>query len=381
VDINTTKNIDFYLGNFLIAVLRPFVILLSFFFKRDHKLELRRNITIVKLLGGGSLVIAYPNLLGLREKYPDLTINLVTLKRIAPFAYSLNVFDNVFEVDDSSIPKFLFSSIRTYVKTFGTDTIVSLEVYSKLATVFSVLTCARNRVGFYVQAAFWRKRIHTHLVYFSPLSGTFEFYDKIFQLFSVTPSSADECKERILKSLPKTDKTGKYRICIGHACSDLSRERMLDANQWEKVFVSRIDKSLNPEVVFLGSKKDSDLAAGIIRQLSPVFPDINFDDLCGKFSLNESLSVLNSCNEFWGIDSSLIHYARLFRIKSLSFWGPTNPKTLLRDMPGLKEEKIYCKIPCSPCIHITESPPCNGDNVCIQNLFEEKKRDWIGKVS
>ncbi|HDH52989.1 MAG TPA: hypothetical protein ENH24_00715 [Nitrospirae bacterium] len=180
--------------------------------------------------------------------------------------------------------------------------------------------------------------------------------------------------------MPETERTGKYRICIGHACSSLSLERMLDAGQWEKVFLSRIDKSFETEVIFLGTKRDSGLASEITERLSPDFINIKFINLCGRTDLHKSLSILSSSNEFWGIDSSLLHYARLFKIKSVSYWGPTDPGTLLREIPGLEEEINYCRIPCSPCIHVTETPPCMGDNICIQNLFTDKKRDWIGLV-
>ncbi len=380
MEIRTIRIIDYYLGNFLIAILKPVVILLGNLLRRDHSLELKKNITIIKMLGGGSLVIAFPALLGLRKKYPGLSINLVTMKGIIPFANSLNVFDNIIAIDDSGIFRFLHSSLRTYIKIFRSDTIVDLEVYSRLSTVFSVITCARNRIGFYLEEAFWRRRLHTHLIYFNRSSGSYYFYDKIFQLFSVSPCSAVECREHLLRYLPETGKTGRYRICIGHGCSGLSLERMLDAGQWEKVFLSRIDKSLEAEAVFLGSERDSGLALEIAERLSPGFTGIEFINQCGKTGLDKSLSILSSADEFWGIDSSLLHYARIFKIKSVSYWGPTDPGTLLRKIPGLQEEINYCRIPCSPCIHVTEAPPCMGDNVCIQNLFNDKKRDWIGLV-
>jgi ADP-heptose:LPS heptosyltransferase len=381
MNLKTLKIIDYYLGNFLIVCLKPLVILLGILLRREHDLRPKNNITILKLLGGGSLVIAFPAILGLRRKYPELRLNLVTTKAVTPFARSLNVFDNILEIDSSSVFRFLQSSVNTYLKTFRRDTIVDLEVYSRLSTVFSLLTCSRNRIGFYLQEAFWRKRLHTHLLYFNPFCGSFEFYDKVFRLFDAFPSSADECKEHIIKHLPRTAKPEKYRISVGHACSDLALERMLNVNQWEIVFKSRLDESVNAEIVFLGTEKDSELALKISERLSHHLSNISCINLCGKASLSESLSVLSLGDEFWGIDSSLIHYARLFRIKSVSFWGPTDPNTLLRDIPGLQEENIYCKIPCSPCIHITESPPCKGDNICIQNLFSDKKREWIGLVT
>lgn len=379
--LKIVKIIDYYLGNFLIAILKPIVVLFGFLLRRDHSLELNNNLTIIKLQGGGSFVIAFPALLGLRKKYPDLNISLVTTKEIAPFARSLNIFNNFFEINNSSIFKLLLTTVTTYIRTFGADTIIDLEIHSRLTTVFSVLTAARNRIGFYQEVAFWRRRIYSYMIYFNTFSGSYEFYDKIVQLFSVSPSSADECKGYLLRFLPKAENSGKYRICIGHACSDLGRERMLDARQWEQVFLSRIDKNIEAEIIFLGAKRDSKLASEIIEKLSLHFTNIEFINLCGKTSLTESLSMLNSSNEFWGIDSSLIHYARLFRIKCVSFWGPTDPKTRLREIPGLQEEIIYCKIPCSPCVHVTETPPCIGDNICIQNLFNDEKREWKGLVT
>jgi ADP-heptose:LPS heptosyltransferase len=381
MNISVIKAIDYYVGNILIVFLKPFVSLFGTFLKRDHTLELRKNVTIVKLLGGGSLVIAFPSLLGLRNKYPDLKINLVTTRGVTPFARSLNIFDKIFEIDYSGINRLLISTFKTFFKILRTDTIIDLEAHSRLTTVFSGLSAARNRIGFYLHEAFWKRRIHTHMIFFNMFSGSYEFYDKIVQLLSGSPASVDECKKHLLKSLPQTEKSDKYRLCIGHACSDLSKERMLSVQNWETVFLSRLDKSFDGEVVFLGTGKDSELASEIIARLSLYFVNAEFVNLCGKTSLSESLSMLVSANEFWGIDSSLIHYTRLFKIKCVSFWGPTNPQSYLRDIPDLKEEIVYCKIPCSPCIHVTESPPCNGDNICIQNLFNNKKRDWIGLIS
>ena len=381
MNIKSIKLIDYYLGNFLIACLRPFVFLVGIILRRDHSLELRKDITIVKLLGGGSLVIAFPALLGLRRKYPDIKINIVTTKGVSQFARSLNIFDNYFEIDHSSIPKLFVTSIAAYLKTFRCDTIIDLEVHSRLSTVFTLFTAARNRIGFYLHEAFWRRRTYSHMIFFNTFSGSYEFYDKMFQLFTVSPLSTEECREHLLNFLPRGEKPGKYRICIGHGCSDLSGERMLSVSNWESVFHSRLEKSFKGEVIFLGARQDEELAEQIINRLSHNFNNIEFINLCGKTSLRESLSELSLSNEFWGVDSALNHYARLLRIECVSFWGLTDPKSYLRHIPDLQEEIIYCKIPCSPCIHVTETPPCKGDNVCIQNLFNDEKREWTGMVT
>jgi len=156
--LKTIKIIDYYIGNFLIVILKPIVTLFGIILHRDHSLKLKNSVTILKLMGGGSLVIAFPALLGLRKKYPGLCINLLTTKGVTSFARTLNIFDNIIEIDYSSIFNFFHSSLRTFIKTFGTDTIIDLEAYSRLSTVFALLTFARNRIGFYLEEAFWRRR-------------------------------------------------------------------------------------------------------------------------------------------------------------------------------------------------------------------------------
>ena len=66
------------------------------------------------------------------------------------------------------------------------------------------------------------------------------------------------------------------------------------------------------------------------------------------------------------IDSAMLHFGRLIGVSRRPPAGPTNPATRLRpDMvPG--EEVIYRGIPCSPCIHVAERPPCNGASACMR---------------
>jgi hypothetical protein len=61
-------------------------------------------------------------------------------------------------------------------------------------------------------------------------------------------------------------------------------------------------------------------------------------------------------------------------IKTISFWGPTDPETLLKKYSFLKNEKIfYKKVYCSPCVHIVDEAPCKGNNICIENLFKNHR--------
>src|SRR5512139_3154974 len=142
------KRLDTTLGVPLLAALKPLVVGLGWLLGRDHSLEPRGRILVIKMLGGGSLVLALPALLGLRRAHPELRLSLLTTRGVAPFAQTLGVFEDIVAVDTRSFLRLLLSSGAAWVRVFGADTVVDLEVYSKLTTVFSVLSCARNRLGF-----------------------------------------------------------------------------------------------------------------------------------------------------------------------------------------------------------------------------------------
>jgi ADP-heptose:LPS heptosyltransferase len=368
--IEHKKRLDMVLGTLLLVILRPPVMLLGRLMKRDHSLTVRKDILFIKMQGGGSLVIALPALLGIRRQYANLKISILTTPSVAPFAESLGVFDEVICVNDRTPARLLLSGIRTWWRTFGADTVIDLEVYSRLTTVFSVLTAARNRIGFYLESTFWRRNVHTHLVFFNRFAGVYHFYDDIARLIGAEPASVEACASHVRGNLPPpAERSERKRVTIGHACSAMGAERMLTPEQWLCVFQRKSEGS--EEFIFLGGRNDYGLAQRIIEGLKPVFPRASFANRCGMVSLAESVSCIDSSDEFWGIDSALLHYARLFGKKVISFWGPTSPSMRIRVLPGDESEYYYKHIPCSPCVHIAEEPPCHGRNACIEGLFQE----------
>ncbi|MGH9888308.1 MAG: glycosyltransferase family 9 protein, partial [bacterium] len=115
---------------------------------------------------------------------------------------------------------------------------------------------------------------------------------------------------------------------------------------------------------------DRPIGDAIIAAVRAEFPDLELANRCGELTLKQSVTALTKSEEFWGIDSSLLHLARLIGLRCTSYWGPTNPSFLLRNTWTVDEKVHYRKIACSPCVHTSEEPPCHGDNRCIQNLFQ-----------
>jgi ADP-heptose:LPS heptosyltransferase len=369
--LSTKQRVDWYLGGALIFALRPIVSAIGNLMGRDHQLEVRGTICVQKFIGGGSLLLALPALEGLRRRYPDFKLLLVCSPEVESFARTLDLFDRILVLDDSRLTRLVSSGLAAWAACFRADTIIDLEVYSRLSTVLSVLTCARNRLGFFLHNVFWRRGLHTHLVFFNSFSGSFYFYEKLVELLDAEPSTLPEIADRVRARLPDRGPPSPDRTCIGASCSDLAPERMLTASQWRRVLLDRAGSPAPRTFVFHGAARDRELADSIIREVSGELPQHRFENLCGSLSLDESLANLCNAAEFWGIDSALLHYARIFGVSCVSWWGPTDPQTRLKPFQGLSEEVVYRKIPCSPCVHLAEAAPCNGNNLCIRNLFEE----------
>ena len=65
----------------------------------------------------------------------------------------------------------------------------------------------------------------------------------------------------------------------------------------------------------------------------------------------------------------LLHIARSLGVPTVSAFGPTDPATRLRPL-GLLERVEYVRLPCSPCIHVRETPPCQGARDCMALAFQ-----------
>lgn len=379
MDVRTQRLVDNYVGRMGIALLRPVTMLLGALLRRDHRLTVGQEIVWVKMLGGGSLLLAMPALLGFRLAHPTVRMVLVTTPAVKPFADLIGVFDEYRLIDNRGIGSLLWTAFVAWIRTMRADCIIDLEVHSRLTTVFTTITMARNRVSFWLEDIFWRKGLASHLIFFNRSSGSFYFYDRIADLFDVPIASQAECRAALVRARASTgDPTPTVsQVAIGFACSELGRERMLTPEQWVKAFRKNV-RPAHRRIVFLGGPADRVDGDAIIEALRPVFPHLAFENYCGRLALRESVRELASSAEFWGIDSSLMHIARILGLRCVSYWGPTDPATRLRTDWDVAETTHYHKIACSPCVHTSEEPPCGGDNRCIKALFEAASvaADW-----
>lgn len=114
-----------------------------------------------------------------------------------------------------------------------------------------------------------------------------------------------------ITDLPISHQNGYIGFAIGaqHATKRLPQHKIIE-----------ICKKLNQPVVLLGGKEDELNVNEIVNQCG----NLVFN-ACGKFSLNQSASLIKQSKSIITHDTGLMHIAAALAIKTVSVWGNTVP--------------------------------------------------------
>ncbi len=362
------KQIDRTLGHLLIFLFRPLAILLGALLRRDHELTVKRHLVILKMLGGGSLIVALPALLAIHNKLPGVKMTLVCSKSVKVYADLMHIFDEIVLVETHSIPSGVLSGLRAILRSWRADCIIDLEVHSKLSTVFCLLTCARNRVGYFMETNRWRLGLGTHFLFLNVNSLIATGYNQLATMFGTEvdigktvdwfrSENAFEWNHQVYKF----DKV----LALAPFCSELGKEREFTAQEWSHLLQEKIG-TVGVSLLILGDSSRVSVSEEFERVLAERLENCEVVNLVGKTSLKELGGILSGVDELVTIDSGVNHIARLIGPRVTSYWGPTDPGMRLLPIPGLQESVFYKKIFCSPCVHHIDSAPCCGNNICMK---------------
>jgi ADP-heptose:LPS heptosyltransferase len=378
--LKTRLLIDYHIGGLAHLVLKPLVIFLGWLLRRDHHLETTTDVVVVKLLGGGSLIIAYPALLAIKRQPNIKSLRLVASPTTKPFAELLGIFDEIIVIREAGLMAVIADSLKALARLWRCDTMVDLEIHSRLSTIFCLLTAARNRVGFYTQGSFWRRGISTHLLFCQVNEGIYHFYDQVAQLLGAVVPPWEECSRTLRSFLQIDDRLSPrvnaeplesskvaLRIAIAPCCSDLCKERMLRPHEWATVLAAHFPSADSvKEIHLLGAPSDHDRLEAVRLAIEPLWPATRVLNRAASLSLGQSVHLITQMDQLLAVDSSMLHSARLLGVPTVSYWGPTDPLTSLRPSDAPRDEVHYAKLPCSPCVHISSQTPCRGNNLCIR---------------
>jgi ADP-heptose:LPS heptosyltransferase len=154
-----------------------------------------------------------------------------------------------------------------------------------------------------------------------------------------------------VSSLPTTHQHGYIAFVIGgqHFTKKLPPEKII-----------RICQGIEKPIVLLGGPED----AAVARLITDACNGQTYD-ACGKYSLNQSVSLLKSASSVIAHDTGLMHIAGAFNKPIVSVWGATSARHF-GVWPYLNTRQIIAEVkglPCHPCSNF-------GMAACPQKHFK-----------
>jgi ADP-heptose:LPS heptosyltransferase len=121
-------------------------------------------------------------------------------------------------------------------------------------------------------------------------------------------------------------------------------------------------------VALVGASSEYEYVEGIVEMVGDDAQKVY--NVAGKFSLLEFFVFLEKCCLLVTNDSGVMNMALTLPIPQLLLAGPVDPEQYF--IPNDRRTYIYHQTYCSPCTHYIATPPCGGNNVCMQIIQHEE---------
>ena len=348
-----------------------------------------KKILVILLSEMGSLVLAQPMIMRLKQQYPDASLHFLMFAKNREVLDLLGVVppENVITLDDKSLKGLVGDSLRAIrtMRRLKIDAVIDCELFARISNIFSYLSGAPLRVGFHphTQEGLYRGSFLTRPVMYNP-------YRHLTQQFLTLASALESTTEPFAKLLPEPY-TGKTPVLEfpGEELAQVTRELhnffptikdkklvliypsggILPIRAWPLDSYFQLARTLLDEgyaVGVIGMKDDREISQAVVDHCkNPAC--IN---LAGYTrSVRHLLAVFHRASLLVTNDGGPGQFAALTpQLPAIIFFGPETP--LLYKSLG---DNAYCfhrQLPCSPCLtaYNHRTSPCDGDNQCLKQI-------------
>ncbi|MEO6974433.1 MAG: glycosyltransferase family 9 protein [Gallionella sp.] len=352
-----------------------------------------KNILVILLSEMGSLVLAHPMFMRLKQQYPEAQIHVLMFAKNREVLDLLGVIprENVMTLDDGSLKGLVGDSLRAIrrMHKLKIDAVIDCELFARISSIFSYLSGASTRVGFHphTQEGLYRGSFINRPVLYNT-------YRHLTQQFLTLASALESTTDPVAKLFP-APYTGKTPVL------EFSREELAETyRELHNFFPAIRDKKLvliYPSGGILPIRAwplksyfqlgkallDEGYAVGVIglkgdREISQSVVDHCNSPVCVNLagytrSVRHLLAVFHRADLLVTNDGGPGQFAALTpQLPTIIFFGPETP--VLYKSLG---DNAYCfhrQLPCSPCLtaYNHRSSPCDGDNQCLKQITVEQ---------
>lgn len=387
MNIDFQRRVDRIAGIFICRILSLFSIM-----GKDTPVHTKpRKIMVILLSEMGSLVLARPMFDHIKKKYPNASIYVLLFEQNKEVLEILNVLpqENILTVGNSSIKQLLGDSIHVLKKMrkLGIDTVLDCELFSRVGSIYSFLSGARIRVGFYpyTQEGLYRGDFINRPVLYNPYQHISQQFITLveaiesgnvptvkrqvpnhclkIQPMDVSRDEIDGMLRRFKNDFPNV--TGKKIVLIYPGGG------LLPIRAWPLSYYCLVAEDLIQNgfaVGIIGLKSDSEIANVILSHCH----NASCIDLTGYTkTVRELMLLFHFASLLITNDGGPGHFASMTPVSTIVFYGPETPT--LYGALDKKSANFYINLSCSPCLtaYNHRNSPCDGNNLCLKSIHPE----------
>jgi ADP-heptose:LPS heptosyltransferase len=379
------KLLDFYIGKPLCFLLTILLLFKRIFDKKN--IQQPKKILFLKLIEQGATVLAYPAIKNAVDKLGKENVYFCVFSSNRPIMDILNLIpsENIIEIRHNNLFSFMGDIFKLAVlcREKLIDSVIDMELFSRSSALISVITGARNRVGYhrFTSELPYRGNLMTHRVLYNPYLHVALAYkilvraafvqnidEPLLKEFAVAediglpeyiPPQADIVK--VESAINK--QTDRTYIILNPNASDLIPLRKWDIKNFIELVKLIQQKFPSCTIIITGTEEERKYASEIIDSVGRE----QIIDLTGKTSFNELMALYTICDVLITNDSGPGHFSTLTNIHKIILFGPETP--VLYGPLGDRVTVIYKKLACSPCVNAMNHrfSPCRN-NVCMQRI-------------
>jgi lipopolysaccharide heptosyltransferase II len=330
------------------------------------------KILILKLWGMGSIVLASPLLVKLRERHPRARIDFLSMSENAPILELLPQLDRRLTLDLSrGIPAFFLGTLRTLLalRRERYDLLYDLEFFTRFSAIFSRLVRPLRSVGFSAKNQ-WRGRLHDVQVPFNayhhvtlnflallrgdpmdPIDTSPIESDAALPPLRAPAASWEAARSRL--SADPAWREGAPIVVVNPNAGDMALER-----RWPAERVGELLRHLcarrELNVIAIGSPAEREYVESVIRGARLEARIVN---AAGRIDVRELVALLSQAAAVVTNDSGPLHLAAAAGASTVALFGPETPTLYgpLRSRPGQRHAVHYLALACSPCMFVHDN--------------------------
>jgi ADP-heptose:LPS heptosyltransferase len=288
-----------------------------------------RKIVVMKFFGMGSIIVASPSLLALREAYPDAEIYFVSFAANKEVLEILDLTDKNFYIDPKTPQTFAASTMKVAAALAKEkiDLAIDFEFFAKFPLVLSGMANIPTNAGFYLTQEPWRRALldvsgsynhyfHTKDIFLSLiyLLTSQDIYYTEFERFRsryayprVTPATEDVESARAVLASNGVPHGARVVVLNPNAAIDLAPEVRKWPEDRYSSLADRISREHDAHVVIIGSPSENEYCARIAAQAR----NPRVVSIAGQLKVRELLGLFSLVDLFVTNDSGPMHVACL----------------------------------------------------------------------